>query len=83
MHGLTLAEFNWSSLVAPEVLVFVVGGLIAIIAILAGAVTSVMNNRSQARLKMDMLDRGMSAEEIERIVNAGTDAAGDAEETTS
>lgn len=53
-------------------LVAVGGGLlVAIVAILTGCVTSMRNTAAANELKQNMLDRGMSAEDIQTVLSAG------------
>ena len=61
------------SLLDPEVLVFVVGGLIAIIAITGHYLNDYFKSRRETELKEKMLEQGRSADEIERILLAGKD----------
>jgi hypothetical protein len=57
-------------------LVAVAGGLlIGITAILAGAWQKVRRAEMAAALKQDMLNRGMSAEQIVAVLDAGTRAS--------
>ena len=61
---------SYRDLLQPEVLVFLVGGTIAVIAIVGGCIARVLVHREEARLKARMVERGFSAEEIERVVHA-------------
>jgi hypothetical protein len=45
---------------------------ISVVAIVCGMVQAVHRNRTEAELKRDMLDRGMSADEIARVVESST-----------
>ncbi len=58
-------------LLDPTVIVFVVGGLIAIVAIVGGCVNAYAKNRGERELKQMMLEQGKSVEEIERVLLAG------------
>ncbi|MCZ6793018.1 MAG: hypothetical protein O7J95_05320 [Planctomycetota bacterium] len=62
---------NWDKVLRPEILVFVVGGLIAIVAIVSSAMKSFATAKLETRLKERLLDQGMSVDEIERILLAG------------
>ena len=62
---------NWDKVLRPEILVFVVGGLIAIVAIVSSAMKSFAKAKLETRLKERLLDQGMSVDEIERILLAG------------
>lgn len=59
-----------SMLTKPELIVFVVGGIIGVVAIVAGYWSKVRRIEVEAGLKQDMIERGMSAEEIERVIRA-------------
>ncbi len=58
-------------LLDPGVLVFVVGGLIAIVAIVAYYLNDYAKGRGEKELKQMMLEQGKSVEEIERVLLAG------------
>ena len=62
---------NFDKLFDPGVLVFVVGGLIAIVAIVCGSVIVYTKGRGERELKQMMLEQGKSVEEIERVLLAG------------
>lgn len=55
-------------------IVFSVGGafLVAIVAIIVGSWSQVRRREMDTSLKQEMLARGMSAEEIERVLSAGS-----------
>ena len=60
--------------ISAEVVIAIplVGGiLIAITAILAGNYRKMQRDDMNATLKMEMIQRGMSADEIERVLQAG------------
>jgi hypothetical protein len=71
-----LAEFNWEVLfVTPFgfITVAVIGGIIAsIISTMMGNWRKVRVAEQQAALKQTMIDKGMSAADIERVLTAGT-----------
>ena len=50
------------------------GLLIALGSIIVSAITTVQRRTTEAQLKREMLDRGMSAEEIARIIEASAPA---------
>ncbi|MBN1489812.1 MAG: hypothetical protein JXA69_07835 [Phycisphaerae bacterium] len=54
----------------PEVIVFLVPIVIAVTAILAGTWWKVRQHELETALKQDMLNRGMSVDEIERVMRA-------------
>ncbi len=57
-------------------LVAVAGGLLCLVtAILAGAWQAVRRAEIQASLKQEMLNRGLSAEEIRTVIEAGSRAS--------
>ena len=62
---------NFDKLFDPGVLVFVVGGLIAIVAIVSVCVSAYAKDRGERELKQIMLEQGKSVEEIERVLLAG------------
>ena len=53
------------------VIVFGVGLLVALSSIVARAIVKIRRDAVAAALKRDMLDRGMSAEEIKTVLEAG------------
>ena len=59
----------------PDVAAIVMGCMIPIVAIIAGVWGEVAKSRENNELKKDMLNRGMSAQEIEQVVNSGTKKA--------
>ena len=61
-----LAEFDWSSIPYFWVCVFAV----PIVAILVEGWYKVERIRTEADLKRSMIERGMSVEEIERVISA-------------
>jgi hypothetical protein len=63
---------SYAQLLRPEVLVFLVGGLVAIVYVAVSAVSHVLTHRDEVRLKTRLLERGFSAEEIERVVRASS-----------
>ena len=66
-----LASFDWDDLFEPPTIIFLVGGLIAVTAIVAHQWRRAQKSSDDARLKEQMLQRGFSAEEIERVIKAG------------
>jgi hypothetical protein len=58
-------------------IVISVGGafLVAIVAIIVGSWSQVRRREMDTSLKQEMLARGMSAEEIERVLSAGSASA--------
>ena len=62
---------NFDKLLDPAVLVFVVGGLIAIVAIVAYYLNGFVKDQGERELKQMMLEQGKSVEEIERVLLAG------------
>jgi hypothetical protein len=70
-----LAEFDWNSVLEPEKLamILIFGGsfIVAIVGTIAGCWLSARRHTEQIKLKQEMLDRGMSADEIARIIDAG------------
>ena len=50
-----------------------IGGAVAITALVTGHFRKTQRDDMEATLKMEMIQRGMSAEEIERVLAAGMD----------
>ena len=48
----------------------VTGAIITLVCVLLAAITSMHRQRHEANLKREMLDRGMSAEEVAKVVEA-------------
>lgn len=73
-----LADFPWQIFMSPFGIP--IAGIIGVfgwlaIASISQAVSQVMCNRDNAELKMELLARGFSGEEIVRIVEAGENSA--------
>lgn len=64
------SSFDWDMIFSMPNLVFVVGCVIAVVAIIAGSWTSVLRQRSSDDLKLTLVERGLSADQIEKIVRA-------------
>ena len=71
-----LAAWDWSQLLRMPTLVFVVGSVIAVIAIVLPHWRRVREVEAASRLKQKMVDRGFSADEIERVLSAGDEVSG-------
>ncbi len=76
MDSLLLAQssaggFRWELLFDVPVIIFLVGGVIAIFAIVAMNLRGYHENKQLNRLKEDMIDRGFAADEIARVVESG------------
>ena len=56
---------------SPDTLVLVLAFSIPIIAVVGHYWHEIVKNRSNTELKRSMLERGMSAQEIEQVLNAG------------
>jgi hypothetical protein len=68
-----LAKFNAGELIG---LVAVAGGLlVGLVAVVMGCWENIRRAELTATLKRDMLNRGMSADEIRTVMDAGTKAA--------
>ena len=65
--GTVAAEMDWRYVFRPEILVFSV----PIVTLVAYFWSETAKHRHNAELKQTMLDRGMSAHEIEQVINAG------------
>ncbi len=55
----------------PETVMFIMVFAVPIVAIWAGCWQKVRVNQSNNDLKQSMLERGMSAQEIEQVMNSG------------
>ncbi len=67
----SLASFDIGTLFQPGNIIFLVCGLIAITAIVAPQVLKSRQASEEARLKSQMIKRGFSADEIERVIRTG------------
>jgi hypothetical protein len=65
-----LAESPWHYLFQMPQLVILMSMTIPIVAIIAGTWYKVQRARSENELKQSMIERGMSVEEIERVLAA-------------
>jgi hypothetical protein len=61
---------------ASIVITFVFCAVIAIAALVSRTIIKVRRDANATALKQDMLDRGMSAEEIKTVLEAGTGSRG-------
>ncbi|MCH7591411.1 MAG: hypothetical protein IH989_01345 [Planctomycetes bacterium] len=68
-----LAAWDWSQLFKMPTLAYVACGITAIFAIALPHWRRVREVEASSRLKQKMIDRGYSAEEIERVLKAGRD----------
>jgi hypothetical protein len=68
-----LAEVNWNGLFQVEIISIIMGCLIPITWAIATAWKGIEKNKSDNALKRSLVERGVSIEEIERIVSAGHD----------
>lgn len=66
-----IAGWDWRSILEPRTLVFIVMGVVGFSAIFIPHWRRVREVEASTRLKLKMLDRGFSADEIERVINAG------------
>jgi hypothetical protein len=66
-----LADFSWNSLLSPPVLAIGGSMIVGMVAIGGGIWAAHKKSQMQMELKQDMIERGMSAEEIERVLKAG------------
>ena len=68
-------SFNWNNLFDIPTVIFVFGGVIGgVVAISAIVITSLRGyheTKQLNRLKSDMIDRGFAADEIARVVESG------------
>ena len=68
-----LAYSIWESIFRIPQLPIIMGCLIPIVAIICSFWYKAQKVRSDKELKLSMLQRGMSAEEIERVISAGAE----------
>ena len=73
---LLLAEIDWTSLLGdgpglPVLMLITVGGVIGLAAIIAPQWRKARESTNDAHLKLRMIERGFTAEEIVSVVNAG------------
>ena len=68
-----LAGIDWDRVFDPPVIVFIVGAIVAVAAIVAPQWRKAAKASEDARLKEQMIQRGFSADEIERVIRAGAD----------
>jgi len=66
-----LGQTLWQTLLEPNRLGIILGCAIPITAIVAGIWGRVASVRSDNELKRTLVEHGLSAEDIERIMNAG------------
>jgi hypothetical protein len=75
LHGLWQEFFPEQRFVLMIVAIAVGAGLvIALTGIIAGTISALHARNLQAEMKRDMLDRGMSADEIAKVLQAPEDA---------
>ena len=75
-----LAYSLWESFFDIPQLAIIMGCLVPISAILGHFWFSAQKNKQNNALKQSMLERGMSVEEIERVISAGVENDDDDEE---
>ncbi|UCG31658.1 MAG: hypothetical protein JSU68_08315 [Phycisphaerales bacterium] len=71
------AGFDWSALLDEDVLVFLIplaGCVIGLAAVIGHTWYRVVKAKSEAELKRLMIEQGLSADEIERIIEAGPES---------
>ena len=66
---------DWEKLLEPEVLSVALAFLTGMVAIVSGFAYLALKNRSETELKRIMIERGLSADEIERVLAAGSTRA--------
>jgi hypothetical protein len=75
-----LADYFWNAFLRPDVLGIVFGCAIPIVAIVAGFWYQTAKVRSENDLKRSMIERGFTAEDVERVLRAGRGAADEDED---
>ncbi len=63
---------NWDTLFEHDILVPLAGCAIGMVAVIGYFWTRAVRAKAEAELKRSMIERGMSAEEIERVINASS-----------
>ena len=66
-----MAAWSWSQILEPRTLVFVMCGAVGLTAIILPQWRRVREVEASTRLKHKLIDRGFSADEIERVLKAG------------
>ena len=66
-----VAGFTWELIFGMPQIIFVAGGLIGIAGVICAAWCKIEKIRSDKDLKLSMLQRGKSAQEIDQVVSAG------------
>ncbi len=59
---------NWNEIFEPPTLVFLVGALIAIVAIISHHARHAAQHQASTELARNMVERGIHANEIERVL---------------
>lgn len=72
---------NWDRFFNPAVIGIIMGCGIPIVAIICSYWHSVAKTRSDHELKRSMIERGMSADEIERVLAASSGGTATSRET--
>lgn len=68
-----IAGWDWRSILEPRTLIFIAMGAVGFSAIFIPHWRRVREVEASARLKLKMLERGFSADEIERARDAGNE----------
>ena len=71
-----LANSVWNLVFGMPQVIFVMGGLVAVVAIGGSYWSEFQKAQSENRLKRSMVERGMNADEIERIMATRTNGDG-------
>jgi len=70
---LQLAEINWEAIIQPQNIPYAVFAMVIIVTVsgvIGGTWQKVKQHEHEVQLKRDLVARGFSVEEIERIVKA-------------
>ncbi len=62
---------DWNQLLDMPGILFVVGGAIAIVAIVSTQLRGYVESKQLNRLKANMVERGFTADEIARVIDSG------------
>ncbi len=77
-----LADIDWNALFEMPNPVFFCGAVVAVAAIIAPQWRKATQSRNETRMKERMIERGFSADEIERVTRAGLNEEQDRDQTS-
>jgi hypothetical protein len=62
----------WNKLLDENILLFLTVLIVPVLVIILGWLSIILKQRSSDEFKRTMIEKGMSAEDIERVINTGT-----------